>query len=566
MSDSRLHFFDTDISENDIPKEFTFPFEYVPHKLTILAAQTVYSCIANDIQFGNDLYTGKMFGVLVVKNQVGKVGFLAGFSGNINGNNEYRYFVPPICDLLSPHNFFKKEEAEISAINTKIVSIEHSNEYVELRNKLSLQQRVNGDILDAKKQLLKSEKKRRERERMAISDDDTEQLNRLISESQRQKADYKRLEKRLLAELKDIESELKTIQKQIDNLKKERKTRSANLQERIFKEFILLNAKGERKSVYDIFLNTKEQIAPAGTGECALPKMLQYAYLKGYTPLCMGEFWWCEGENNQMRKHKHFYPSCKGKCEPILSFMLQGLKIETPKIDKFSSYTVENLEVVFEDEHIVVVNKPYGMLSVNGKDESVRSIETVVREKYCLFDVPIVIHRLDMATSGLIMFAKTIEANNAFSRLFENRVVKKRYVALLEPISKQVADKGLISLPLSADYVERPRQRVNKENGKEAVTYYEIVERNEKYSKLNFYPITGRTHQLRIHSAHSEGLHSPIIGDALYGSKSVRMFLHAESMEFIHPFTNEKISLTKENDFYLFVNFLGEPLQEHPRQ
>lgn len=566
MSDNRLHFFDTNISENDIPKEFTFPYEYVPHKLTTLAAQTVYNCLANDIQLGSDLYTGKMFGVLVVKTQTGRIGFLAGFSGNINGNNEHQFFVPPIYDLLSPDNFFKKEEAEISSINTKIISIEQGKEYEELKNSLSLLQSRNNSILDAEKQRLKAEKKRRVRERMTIGDDDTEQLERLISESQKQKADYKRLEKRLSTELKDIENKLKDVEQQIDNLKKERKTRSANLQERIFKEFILLNAKGERKSVYDIFLNTKEQIAPAGAGECALPKMLQYAYLKGYTPLCMGEFWWCEGESKQMRKHKHFYPSCKGKCEPILSFMLQGLKVEEPKIDKFSYYTADNLDVVFEDEYIVVINKPHGMLSVNGKDESISSVEAVVREKYTLFDVPVVIHRLDMATSGLIMFAKTVEANNAFSRMFEGREIKKRYVALLEPITKQVADKGLISLPLSADYVERPRQRVNKENGKEAVTYYEIVERNNKYSKLHFYPITGRTHQLRIHSAHSEGLCSPIIGDALYGSKSDRMFLHAESIEFVHPFTNEKIVLTKDNDFYLFINFLGEPLQEQPRQ
>ena len=327
-------------------------------------------------------------------------------------------------------------------------------------------------------------------------------------------------------------------------LKEERKNRSIALQQWIFQQFKMRNALGEEQDLNDIFAHYAHRNPPAGAGECAAPKLLQYAYLHGYQPLAMAEFWWGNSPKGEIRHHGHYYPSCRHKCEPILGFMLQGLSVEPNPL--LTSVTDANLvTTIYEDDYIIVVNKPAGMLSVPGKTGQA-SVLSILQERYPDATGPLLVHRLDMDTSGLLMAAKDKDTHALLQQQFESRSVKKRYIALLDGIP-QVAPKGFIRLPLRPDFDNRPLQMVDDEWGKPAVTRYEILGSTDTHTRVAFYPETGRTHQLRVHAAHPDGLNCPIVGDPLYGQAADFMHLHAESLEFRHPHTFQRIKLTSEN-------------------
>ena len=312
----------------------------------------------------------------------------------------------------------------------------------------------------------------------------------------------------------------------------------------------MLNAKGEIKDLCTIFEQTVHKIPPAGAGECALPKLLQYAYLHQLKPLAMAEFWWGNSPKTEVRHHGYYYPSCKGKCEPILQHMLQGLEVDGNPLSP-QAHRKEELEIVFEDEWLVVVNKPSGMLSVPGKEEETDSVYHRVKAKYPEATGPMIVHRLDMATSGLLLVAKTKEVHQHLQEQFINRSIKKRYVALLyrNGLNQQLEETGTINLPLCLNPLDRPRQMVSEEYGKPAVTEYRILNYSDKYIRIAFYPLTGRTHQLRVHAAHHQGLNCPILGDELYGKKADRLYLHAEYIEFRHPVYGDIICIQKEAEF-----------------
>ena len=332
----------------------------------------------------------------------------------------------------------------------------------------------------------------------------------------------------------------------IEALKEERKQRSIALQQWIFEQFRLRNARGEEQDIYSIFTQTAHRNPPAGTGECAAPKLLQYAYLNNLQPLAMAEFWWGDSPKGEIRRHGHYYPACRHKCEPILSFMLQGLEVE-PNPLLTSNTDATQLETVYEDDYLLVVNKPAGMLSVPGKTGQA-SVLTLLQERYPDATGPILVHRLDMATSGLLLAAKDKDTHALLQKQFEGRTVKKRYIALLEGIP-QAEPKGFIRLPLRPDFDNRPLQMVCYEYGKPAVTRYEIMDTENNYTRMAFYPETGRTHQLRVHAAHPEGLNCPIVGDPLYGQPADRLYLHAERLEFRHPVDNRMLRIKKEAPF-----------------
>ena len=335
-------------------------------------------------------------------------------------------------------------------------------------------------------------------------------------------------------------------QKNIETLKEERKQRSIALQQWIFEQFRLRNAHGEEQDIYSIFTQTAHRNPPAGTGECAAPKLLQYAYLNNLQPLAMAEFWWGNSPKGEIRHHGHYYPSCRHKCEPILNFMLQGLEVE-PNPLLTSNTDATQLETVYEDDYLLVVNKPAGMLSVPGKTGQA-SVLTLLQERYPDATGPILVHRLDMATSGLLLAAKDKDTHALLQKQFEGRTVKKRYIALLEGIP-QAEPKGFIRLPLRPDFDNRPLQMVCYEYGKPAVTRYEIMDTENDRTRIAFYPETGRTHQLRVHAAHPEGLNCPIVGDPLYGQPADRLYLHAERLEFRHPVDNRMLRIKKETPF-----------------
>jgi tRNA pseudouridine32 synthase/23S rRNA pseudouridine746 synthase len=611
-----IHFFKQPISHLALPDKFTYPFHYTPHPLCVLAAEEVKEYIASREEWQEELAFGKMFGVLIVqkenkqetakKEAVNEIGYLAAFSGNLAGKNLHPYFVPPVYDLLQPEGFFKIEEEQISSINIRIRELENNRSYLDLKEKWKTETEQAKAILNQAKAALKAAKEAREIRRQSSSALSEEEQASLIRESQYQKAEYKRLEKEWKKRLEELETETRHFETEIEQLKTERKERSAALQRKLFEQFRMLNARGEVKDLYTIFEQTVQKVPPAGAGECALPKLLQYAYLHQLKPLAMAEFWWGDSPKNEIRHHGYYYPSCKGKCEPILQHMLQGLEVdENPLLNPV--HEEEELEIVFEDEWLLVVNKPAGMLSVPGKAEDRDSVYHRLKKKYPEATGPMIVHRLDMATSGLLLVAKTKEVHQDLQAQFANRSIKKRYVAVLdgaiiktEKETKPIAEKailiaketvstkktakaertgntGRIELPLCLNPLDRPRQMVSSEHGKEAITEYQIISESEritsesentfnesnridelersinesrKYTRIIFYPLTGRTHQLRVHAAHPEGLGCPILGDELYGKKADRLYLHAEYIEFRHPIYGDILCIQKEADFH----------------
>ena len=608
-----IHFFKKPVSHLALPEKFTYPFHYTPHPLCVLAAEEVKEYIASRKEWQEELASGKMFGVLIVQtnnritnNEENQIGYLAAFSGNLDGKNLHPYFVPPVYDLLQPEGFFKIEEEQISAINIRIRELENSGSYLNSKEKWKIETEQAKAVLNQAKAELKMAKEAREIRRQSSPELSEEEQASLIRESQYQKAEYKRLEKEWKKRLEELETEVRHFDIEIERLKTERKERSAALQRKLFEQFRMLNAQGEVKDLYTIFEQTVQKVPPAGAGECALPKLLQYAYLHQLKPLAMAEFWWGDSPKNEIRHHGYCYPSCKGKCEPILQHMLQGLEVdENPLLNPV--HEEEELEIVFEDEWLLVVNKPAGMLSVPGKAEDRDSVYHRLKKKYPEATGPMIVHRLDMATSGLLLVAKTKEVHQDLQAQFANRSIKKRYVAVLdgaiiktEKETKPIAEKailiakdtvstkktakaertgstGRIELPLCLNPLDRPRQMVSSEHGKEAITEYQIISESEritsesentfnesnrideserninesrKYTRIVFYPLTGRTHQLRVHAAHPEGLGCPILGDELYGKKADRLYLHAEYIEFRHPIYGDILCIQKEADFH----------------
>lgn len=561
-----IHFFKKPVSHLALPEKFTYPFHYTPHPLCVLAAEEVKKYIASRKEWQEELASGKMFGVLIVQtdngitnneenpNEENQIGYLAAFSGNLAGKNLHPYFVPPVYDLLQPEGFFKIEEEQISAINIRIRELENSSSYLDSKEKWKIETEQANAVLNQAKAELKMAKKAREIRRQSSPEISEEEQASLIRESQYQKAEYKRLEKEWKKRLEELETEVRYFDIEIERLKTERKERSAALQRKLFEQFRLLNAQGEVKDLYTIFEQTVQKVPPAGAGECTLPKLLQYAYLHQLKPLAMAEFWWGDSPKNEIRHHGYYYPSCKGKCEPILQHMLQGLEVdENPLLNPV--HEDKELEIVFEDEWLLVVNKPAGMLSVPGKAEDRDSVYHCLKKKYPEATGPMIVHRLDMATSGLLLVAKTKEVHQDLQAQFANRSIKKRYVAVLDGIVLSERT-GRIELPLCLNPLDRPRQIVNKEYGKEAITEYRIISESgstfnesRKHTRIIFYPLTGRTHQLRVHAAHPEGLGCPILGDELYGKKADRLYLHAEYIEFRHPIYGDILRIQKEADF-----------------
>ena len=479
-----LHHFTRSIAHIALPDKFTYPFHYTPHPLCVMAADEVQVYLQHQAQWQDELQQGKMFGVLIVQTTEGEIGYLAAFSGILAGKNIHPYFVPPIYDLLQPDGFFKKEEEHISAINHRIRELEEDTSYQKCRQALEEETARCSQLLSQAKARLKAAKELRDRRRQTEQLSESEQAA-MIRESQFQKAELKRLERSLKEHLSSLQKETDTYVSQIEALKNERKSRSATLQQQLFEQFRLLNARGEVKDLCSIFAHTVHKIPPAGAGECAAPKLLQYAYFHHYRPVAMAEFWWGDSPKAEIRHHGHYYPACKGKCEPILGHMLQGLEVEeNPLLEDNHRTTV--LDIIYEDDYLLIVNKPADMLSVPGK-ETVDSVYSRIRHLYPDATGPLVVHRLDMATSGLLLIAKTKEVHQNLQAQFSNRSIKKRYTALLEGIVSD--EEGTIDLPLCLNPLDRPRQIVDKEHGKPAITRYRVLARTESQTLVAFYPL-----------------------------------------------------------------------------
>lgn len=541
-----IHFFKQNIEGISLPEKFTFPFHYTPHPLTRIAADEVRSYLSTRLDWQDEIGKGKMFGVLIVKTSDASIGYLAAFSGNLSGSNMHDFFVPPVYDLLNPDGYFRKEESGISALNRRISDISRSDSYLMAKKEQEeIKIQASSSLASAKEELKRGKKERDEKR--ANSNLSPEELDAMIRESQFQKAEYKRLENSWKERLNEVGQRVKGFETEILLLKQERKTRSAALQLWLFRQFNMLNAKGERKDLCEIFKDTPQGLPPAGAGECALPKLLQYAYLHGLQPLAMGEFWCGMSPKDEIRHDGYFYPSCKGKCEPILKHMLVGLDVEPNPLAE-DLFKDTPLEILYEDEWIVAVEKPSGMLSVPGKND-LDSVQQRLRLMYPDATGPLVVHRLDMATSGILLAAKDKEVHARLQSQFETRSISKEYVAILDGVPSH--ECGIIDLPICLNPLDRPRQMVDFENGKPAITEYKVELVKDGRAKVVFKPYTGRTHQLRVHSAHVSGLGCPISGDELYGNpdSAPRLCLHAARLVFRHPVSDKEIEIVSPSPF-----------------
>ena len=498
-----LHTIHSDVMK---PERFTYPFCYEPHPLCQLAAKEVQAYIAAHPEIREDADRGKMFGVLVVEapqnpqipqnpqhpqnsphrreeigcatNEGSELFFLAAYSGLLAGRNDWDFFVPPVFDAQQPDGYFKQQEHKISEI-------------------------------------------------VRTNENDDEHCSKLKTQNP--------------------------------------KLLSQELQLWLFHQYKMLNARGEVKDLVDIWqdyysrpkLRSKFPLPPGGTGDCCAPKLLQYAYQQGLKPVCMAEFWWGAATKTELRQHLNYYPACRGKCKPILTWMLQGLEVD-PDPESLGLAHLD-IPIVYEDEWLLVVNKPSGMLSTPGRIDQY-SVETVMQQRY---PGSVIAHRLDMGTSGLLIVAKSQEVYRQLQEQFVKHQVKKKYLAILTPKvplsspegdtnvmlksievpsgaigeASRAAGAGRISLPLRPDPMNRPRQVVDMEHGKQAITDYEFITDD----LIALYPHTGRTHQLRIHCAHPDGLGRPIVGDELYGNKGKRLMLHAAEIWFKHPITGQEM-------------------------
>ncbi len=531
------------------PPLFTNPFRYTPHPLCIAAMKEVERHLLSTPIYAKEIALGKMFGVLVVKDQHGETGFLAAFSGLLCATNDLPYFVPAIYDILNPDCRFKQGERQLDEINRQIREMEHSESFISLKNEYEKAMLKAKETLQTMK-LESAEKKKQRHRRRAEGNLTAEEEQQLIKQSQFEKAEIKRVRDAFESTIAATRQRIEATEQQILSLKKERKELSDNLQRWIFNQFVVVNAKGQSKNLTDIFAEETGTLPPAGAGECAAPKLLQYAFINNLTPLCMAEFWWGKSPETLLRRHLNCYPACSGKCKPILHFMLQGLDVEKSLSDTNNPDSSDrqgnpsySLSVIYEDASMIVVNKPSGMLSVKGKDIT-PSVEQILETRWNGDCSPYVVHRLDMDTSGLLIFAKDKPSQQALQAQFANHKVQKRYKAVVEgDISIMEGD---ISLPLRPDIMDRPRQMVDLIHGKTAITHFKVMmkrrdEQGHIRTVLHLFPKTGRTHQLRVHCAHQQGLNAPIVGDYLYGTPAQRLLLHAEYIELMHPTTKANI-------------------------
>ena len=571
-----------------------------PRALAFVAARRVAAYVEQHPELTAGEVCGKMYGVLVVEAHGGCLAFLAAHSGLLGGRNDWPFFVPPVFDAQQPDGHFKTKEREISGMNRRIAELMQRPQLFEARQRLEQVRQQTDRVIAREREEVKARKARRDtmRREQPQMDDATKAM--LIRESQHDKAQLRRLTKSCEASVAEHQEALDVLEREIEALKRERRESSDALQRWLFDQYVMLNAKGMRRTLIDIFARFNGTLPPAGAGDCCAPKLLQFAYAHNLRPVSLAEFWLGAPPPTEVRRHLQFYPPCRSKCYPILQFMLQGLDAPLPGAeevyplreevgettndekgsldDKASLDTNEahadkaslddngfldaqghiykkcgaSLHIIYEDEQMAVVSKPSGMLSVPGKSCRL-SVESIVREHYGIAaDVPVIVHRLDMDTSGLLLIARTREAHKALQQQFLDHTVSKSYLALLEGVphegltGKHVvwhsSHTGTITLPLRPDLDDRPRQLVDFVYGKPAVTRFRLLKVIDGHQLIALTPVTGRTHQLRMHCAHHLGLNCPILGDPLYGCPiepsaniAQRLYLHAEQITFRHP-------------------------------
>ncbi len=538
--------------KNERPKIFPSPFSAIPHTIARQAAAQLQTWITGQTDWQHDFNSvngGKMFGVLVLKNSDDQLGFVAAFSGMLAGQWQLPGFVPPIFDQSERQMFLPAGEAELGRYTSQIETLNNSaaRHGLFLRLKQLSQQRCIDMQTLKKTHMMRKAQRRDQRDacQFVRVEEKKELLEKLSFESQQDKREFKQVKASWQARQTVFQQQLDKIESQISVLKKTRGKLSNSLQQQVFATYILANKRGEKKTISQFF---EDDRPPSGTGDCAAPKLIHYACKHQLTPLALAEFWWGAAPKQEVRHHGHYYPACRGKCQPILPFMLKGYDVQPAPIlgDRF--YNHHAPATIFEDEDLLVVNKPSGLLSVPGKEVK-DSVLTRLQQRYPEATGPLLVHRLDMSTSGLLLAAKNAATHKALQHQFERRSIEKRYVAILSKRLVEHQDKGIVDLPLRVDLDDRPRQRVCFSYGKAAQTHWQVISRQQSTTRVYFYPVTGRTHQLRLHAAHQDGLNAAIAGDELYGVAAERLLLHAERLRFTQPNTGKRIEIKRAAPF-----------------
>ncbi|MFY0675304.1 MAG: RluA family pseudouridine synthase [Bacteroidia bacterium] len=542
-----LKLFQIDIDGFVLNDKFEYPHFYTPTPIALKAANDLKNRLRKELPQLQSQPKGRMLGVLVVETENAEIGYLSAYSGELQPELEILNFVPPVHQLPKGQDF--TEMAHINAIGKQLKELEKSTAFLEAINQLNEIQKETEENIKAEKQAAKKAKAQRHLQRKEAEKLPEDARNELLLDLAKQGAqagmDLRRFTRNENIRLEQAKQEVLKFEEEIQALKHLRKTKSAELQNAIFRSFVFKNSLGESKDALDIFIDFGIEVPPAGAGECAAPKLFQYAFLNNLKPIALAEFWWGPSPNSIIREHGNYYPACKGKCQPILSFMLKGIPVKSnPLLENTGEG--KTLEILYEDQHIVVINKPSGMLSVPGKHIT-DSVQTRIQHLYPNATGPLVVHRLDQDTSGIIVLALSKEAHKNLQKQFLDRSIQKTYVAVLEkPIDNE---EGIIDLPLILDVDNRPMQMVNYKHGKPAISHFKVLEKSQSKTLIELKPVTGRSHQLRVHCAHKLGLHAPIIGDNLYGNRSDRLYLHAQKIEFTHPFTNEPVKIETKQAF-----------------
>lgn len=552
--------FNAAIDGYTLPPRFTFPFYYQPHPLCLVAAKELQNHLTTQTQWqhnfglGSDKehVIGKMFGVLVVQDTDGRIGYLSAFSGKLAQQNHLPKFVPPVFDMLSTGGFFLPGQQQINLLSEQLETLLKHPDYlaaqIALSEKLTAKEQ---HIISFKRHMQAGRSERKTQRTLALQTLPERELvqkqQQLNQQSIGQKLHLAQLKSHWDSQVNEAQHKLDLWDGQINQLKLKRKTQSADLQQKLFEQYHFLNANNQQKNLAELFVDSAAATPPAGAGECAAPKLLHYAYLWNLRPLAMAEFWWGQSPKSELRRHQNFYPACIGKCQPILNHMLDGLDVDENLLLQNSAGD-QTLHLVYQDDVMLIVNKPPQLLSVPGKMIT-DSVYNRIKELFPTATGPLIVHRLDMSTSGLMVIALTKQAHKNLQKQFISRGVEKRYVALLDGLLTE--QEGVITLPLCGDFYDRPRQRVCEDEGKAAHTRWQVLARDhvQGQTKLYLYPKTGRTHQLRVHCAHVRGLNMPILGDDLYGQQGQRLHLHAQYLKLTHPVSKKLLHFEVAADF-----------------
>ena len=545
-----------------LPERFTFPYYYSPHPIADIAASELQAQLK--AMGVDESALGNLYAVLVVRNAQGELGYLSAFSGLelqpqlVNSLSEFP-FVPAIFDSIKYQQTHQNDFENLAKITEQLDDLKTKNLLALRVDNLKTVQTQAELALKQKQQLISENKALRKATRKQAEQDLAEAeladlIRQLGIQSSQEKRELKSLKSQLNDQIEQAKTQLENQKLAISSIEEAREKLEQLLEHARLASYQFHNQYGHIKSLDKLLRGQVPdgQAAIPVTGDCCTPKLLNCAFQHNLTPVALTEFWWGTPPQAEVRQHKNLYPVCQSKCFEILEHMLEGIELDenplivTPSVGK-------TFDIIYEDTYFIVVNKPEEFLSVPGKFIE-DSIYTRVKALYPDATGPLIVHRLDMSTSGLLVLALTAEANKHIQKQFIDRTVEKRYTALIDGLIEN--DSGTVNLPLRGDMTDRPRQLVCHQHGRIAETAWEVVARNEATNtsmppttKVHLYPKTGRTHQLRVHCAHVNGLGLPITGDDLYGFKRDRLYLHAGYLKFTHPSTGEVMEFEVDAKF-----------------